>query len=265
MPKAFATFLANDSFFPGVLALYQSLRESGNVNFPFVVLTDEAVSNETLAMLSKLPIQIKTVKKIKPPITLENDFRNYKCMFTKLRIFEMDEFQKIVYLDSDMIVCHRIEELFDRPHMSAVVAGSILPCNYSWMDLNAGLLVVEPDLKLFRDMYRSLYVLPTKDGSDQGFLHSFYPQWKFRKALHLEHRFNVPCAYLDYYCKYFDFKFKFLSGKLSIRNVSIIHFWGKQKPWNEPKIRISENPSLYQQAISLWWYWYGKIKFKIEW
>jgi len=55
-------------------------------------------------------------------------------MYTKLRVFELEEFDKVVYIDADMLVCADVEELFNQPHMSAVVSAidSITRTNASY-------------------------------------------------------------------------------------------------------------------------------------
>ena len=42
-----------------------------------------------------------------------------------------------------MMVVRNIDALFDLPHMSAVVAGQ--GCHPDWIDLNSGLMVIEPE------------------------------------------------------------------------------------------------------------------------
>lgn len=252
MKKVFVTFLATDSFLPGVQALNQSLKNFKNTNYPLIIMVSENVSVKVVKLLKKQSFNVQIVKEIKSPYLFKNDYRNFRCMFTKLRIFELSCFDKIVYIDADMIVCENIECLFEKQHMSAVIAGSILPVNSTWKDLNAGLLVVEPNIDLFNKMYESINLLLSKDGSDQGFLHEFFPDWKNETQLHLEHKFNIPGCYLDDYCKGFDFKFEFIDGMLSTRNISIIHFWGIPKPWEISKKNQDFNLSKKRQSELYW-------------
>jgi lipopolysaccharide biosynthesis glycosyltransferase len=251
--KAFITFLANDSFLPGILVLNLSLRENGNNNYPLEILVAELVSKKTIDLLKKALLKFRIVKEIENPYKFKNDIRNFRCTYTKLRIFELSCFEKIVYLDADMIVCENIENLFEKSHMSAVIAGAVMPENRSWQELNSGLLVIEPNNNLFKEMENLINELPSKDGSDQGFLHSFFNNWKFQSNLHLDHKYNIPNQYIDEYCKRYDFKFNYSNGNLIKKNIDIIHFWGSVKPWNQRKPSNFPGQLRRNQSISMWW------------
>ncbi len=261
--RAFITFLGNDSFLPGVMALNQSLLENGNVNYPFEILVSETVSRKTVNFLERTLMKFRIVKEIKNPYQFDNDIRNLSCMYTKLRIFELS-YEKIIYLDADMIVCGNIEILFEMPHMSAVIAGALMPENCSWKDLNAGFLVIEPSINLFKKMMNLINKLPSRDGTDQGFLHSFFPTWKLRFDLHLDHKYNIPNQYIDEYCKTQDFEFNYSRGNLLKKNIDIIHFWGLQKPWNQRKPSIFPGILKRDQSRLMWWDLFEKAQHKFN-
>jgi len=252
MKYSFVTYLGTDHFLPGVLTLNASFKKY-NKTYDLVVLVSDLVSDSVINLLDLKKIKYKRIKQIKNPQKLENDERNFKYMYTKLRIFEMIEYDKIVYFDADMIVCNNIEALFDVPHMSAVVAGGLYPGNESWRYFNAGLLVVEPDKDLFDRLISSINQLPSNDGSDQGFLHSFYKDWPLNQTLHLDHKFNVPSFYIDEYCKLSDYNFLYKKRSLDT-NISIIHYWGPCKPW-EIEIELLKRKSdiKWEQSLILWW------------
>jgi alpha-N-acetylglucosamine transferase len=252
MEYSFVTYLGTDNFLPGVLTLGHSLMRY-NKKYELVVLVNETVSDNIIDLLIIKKIQFKIIKEIKNPQNLGDDKRNFKYMYTKLRIFEMFEYDKIVYLDADMLVCNNIEELFACPHMSAVIAGGLVPSNKLWKDLNAGLMVIEPDKNTFITLYSSINNLPSDDGSDQGFLHSFYESWPLKKSLHLNHKFNVPSCYIDEYCKSYEYRFSY-TGKLLDTNISVIHYWGRYKPWEiNIKQLKKKSTSKVKQALILWW------------
>jgi hypothetical protein len=70
--------------------------------------------------------------------------KHWAGVFDKLLVFSLCEFRKIVFIDSDVLVLRNIDELFDKPHMSAVIA-DIGPGREQVVDLNAGLMVLEPE------------------------------------------------------------------------------------------------------------------------
>lgn len=252
MNYAFVTYLGTDNFLPGILVLNHSLKKH-NKMYDLVVLINETVSASIAELLVLKEIKFKTVKPIENPNDLINDERNFKNMYTKLRIFEMFEYDKVVYLDADMLVCNNIEELFNHPHMAAVVAGALFPTNESWKDLNAGLMIIEPDKNTFNKLFSLINQLPSIDGSDQGFLHSFYKDWPSDKSKQLDHRFNVPFVYIDEYCRLHDYKFSF-KKKVFETNIAVIHYWGRYKPW-EMNIKLLQRNSTkkMEQSLILWW------------
>jgi lipopolysaccharide biosynthesis glycosyltransferase len=252
MNKSFVTFLATENFLPGVLTLNKSLRLF-NKNFDFVVLVTKAISEDCIKILNAANCKTKLVEDIPNPYKNKNDPRGFGHMYTKLRIFEMFEYEKVVYLDADLFICGNIELLFEAPHMSAVIAGGLMPENAAWDTLNAGLLIVEPSPGLWDLLYPSITELPSIDGSDQGFLQEFYQDWPARKELHLSHKFNVPLDHLDTYCEHHGFSFSYIRKKLNT-DLAIIHFWGSVKPWQLNIRELSRRSKVKKvQALILWW------------
>ncbi|GMG99582.1 hypothetical protein Nepgr_001422 [Nepenthes gracilis] len=87
-------------------------------------------------------------------------------VYTKLKIFNMTNYRKVVYLDADTIVIKSIESLFNCGKFCANLKHS--------ERLNSGVLVVEPSQKLFIDMLSKIKTTHSYTGGDQGFLNSYY-------------------------------------------------------------------------------------------
>jgi alpha-N-acetylglucosamine transferase len=253
MKKAFVTFLATPDFLPGILALSHSLRQTQN-NTDLVVLVTPEIDKEIFSFFDTNSFRVKIVESIDNPYRKELTDPRFFHMYTKLRVFTLTEYEKIVYLDADLLVCTCIECLFDKPHMSGVPAGSIIEQNRHWTKFNAGLLVIEPSMDLFKKMELEIRRLPSVTKGDQGFLHSYYPDWDDQPILHLDHCFNIPALYLDQYCAMGRFAFDYHDRTLISENIAIIHFWGGVKPWNYgEKYNDSGSLTKYEQAINLWW------------
>jgi glycogenin glucosyltransferase len=260
MKYSFVSYLGTDHFLPGVLALSHSLSLY-NKKYSLLILVSKTVSDRVVTELNKVKIRFKKVVEIENPQELGDDERNFKYMYTKLRIFELTEYDKIVYLDADMIVCGNIEILFDHSHLSAVIAGGLLPANRAWKDLNAGLLVIEPNKKTFALLHSSIGKVRSADGGDQGFLHTFYNWWPQDANLHLDHKYNVPFPYLEDYCGLAGYKFSYLRKSLNT-DILVIHYWGKDKPWHIALEHLDRKSlSKFEQALILWWdmYLHGAV------
>jgi len=235
MKKTFVTLLSTDNYLKGVLVLYQSLKNT-NTPYPLVVLLSERISDNTEQILRQN--NIKTIR-IVNPVNMEitsninkTGSTHWNYTFEKLYIFRLTQFEKIVYLDSDMLVLENIDELFEKEHMSAVgPAGGKFPGNESYNGLNSGLLVIKPDAKVF-EILISLIPSVTKKlekcGDQDVIIEHFIEKWRNNKNLHLDDKYNMIFPYSDFYIKNFNYT---LNQRLSQKNIKIMHFIGAEKPW----------------------------------
>jgi len=105
----------------------------------------------------------------------------------KLRLWEVGAklgFEKVVYLDADVVVINPIEELFDYECRSCnkivLHAANNLHSDYHQLNkMNSGVLVFEPSLEVFEEMLDELLVQSDKLGkkyprTDQTFLEEFF-------------------------------------------------------------------------------------------
>ncbi|KAK1581237.1 hypothetical protein Q3G72_004192 [Acer saccharum] len=77
-------------------------------------------------------------------------------VYTKLKIFNMINYKKVVYLDADTIVVKNIEDLFKCSKFCANLKHS--------ERLNSGVMVVEPSEELFNDMMSKVKTLHSYTG-----------------------------------------------------------------------------------------------------
>lgn len=238
--NAYLTVLSSDSYLLGVLALYKSLLET-KTNYPFYVAITDDLSKESIEVLKNNNINLI---KLDEKIDMPEKIRNKNCKFgysqwnntlQKLGIFQLEQFNKIVYIDSDMMILRNIDELFTKEHMSAVVAGALMPGREMWKELNSGVMVIEPKNNLGNNIAKMIYSVSLKKEyfGDQDLIQEYYYDWSKNKELNLDHKYNVFIGDLEYYCKN-----KGYSIKESSRCISIIHFIGIKKPWMLSKKEI---------------------------
>lgn len=240
MRFTYISVLSTDLYLDGILALNKSLKKAKN-KYPLLVLTTDNICNTTIDKLQDKNILHKSVSYINNPLT-NNQLNHWYYTFSKLHIFNMTEYDKVVYLDADMIIQKNIDNLFEKPHMSAVNAGGLL--NDEWVDLNSGLMVIEPNKNTFNDMIKKINILKPEGCGDQDFLNSYYPEWKDKSELHLDHRYNIFHFHLDEYNEKFGY---------NLDDIYVIHYIGKKKPWNmKEEIRKLEDSSLLNKALKIW-------------
>lgn len=122
--KAYITVLSSEEYLIGVLCLNQSLKNVKS-KYPLVVLVNDKISEQAKKVLKENNIEMIDAKSFKLPdwIIEKNKTKhaNWSNTFDKLSIFELTEFDKLVFLDSDMFVRNNIDELFEKADMSATI------------------------------------------------------------------------------------------------------------------------------------------------
>ncbi|KAM7532208.1 hypothetical protein LguiB_035618 [Lonicera macranthoides] len=161
--EAYVTLLYGDEFLLGVRVLGKSIRDTGSTK-DMVALVSDGVSDFAKKLLKADGWIVELISLLENP----NQVRptRFWGVYTKLKIFNMTNYKKVVYLDADTIVVKSIEDLFKCGKFCANLKHS--------ERLNSGVMVVEPSDTLFKDMMSKVKTLPSYTGGDQGFLNSYY-------------------------------------------------------------------------------------------
>ena len=101
---AYFTLTSNDLFVPGAVAVIKSIRMT-KTKYPVHCMVSEEVSKENITLLEKAGSKVVVVPKIHSTTSGEAGDRfeigkNW-LTFTKLNVFNMTQFDKIVYVDAD--------------------------------------------------------------------------------------------------------------------------------------------------------------------
>lgn len=228
--NAYITYSCSDSYIPGIVALYKSLRSSGNTK-DFIVMVTDDVTEKGKELLKNFDVKFFTVDKIHytgDGTVLSRYKDNAWKMFTKLNIWKQIEYKKLVYLDADVLVLKNIDDLFDYDELSAVNGGSQM---LGYNGIEGGILVIKPSNETFNELIKALnsddYDIRM---SDQSFLNDYFSRHK--EITHL------PETYNRRWKKRRDFD-----------TCHIFHY-NADKPWICPE-RIDEN------SLSLWNYYFN--------
>ncbi|KAK4508564.1 hypothetical protein PRZ48_002303 [Zasmidium cellare] len=122
-PKVWTTLITNTKYLTGLLTLDASLKFVGS-KYPLVALYTDTFPAEGHAALDARKIPKKRVKYLLPKMHKDytNDPRFYDC-WSKLTPFSLTEYERVVQLDSDMLVLKNMDELMDIPLDGADQAG----------------------------------------------------------------------------------------------------------------------------------------------
>lgn len=231
MNVAYITLITNENYLNGALTLAQSVKNT-KTKIPFFVLVPDNINERVIEKLT-----LNDVKYIKfaDSQTEQVETNHYwKDTITKLRVFALTEFDKIVFLDADAIVFKNIDFLFEKPHLSAVAAGKEL--HPDWVYLNSGLMVIEPDKEHYNAMVSLIEeahnecIKAGRPFGDQDVISKFYSDWHKKEELHLHSVFNVLLGYGGILKKA-----KVIDG---FSDIYFYHFTGKQKPWGDFRDRV---------------------------
>lgn len=217
---AFVTMISGgDAYVPGLEALGRSLAETGSA-VRRIAMTTADVDGDARARLVAQGWEIRQVEPIANPHQQDALlYERFAATFTKLRVFDLDDLDKVVFLDADTVVLRNVDELFERPAIAAA-PDFFMPDRF-----NSGVMVIEPSHELFGKLQAWLAASPTYDGGDQGVLNAYWPDWWSMSVEHrLEARYNMH-----------HFVFQFMASHPSVRRqfldeIKIVHYT-LQKPW----------------------------------
>jgi hypothetical protein len=108
-----ATLITNTNYLPGLFTLEYSLRKAGS-KYPLVVLYTDSFPAEGHAAVNARGLPKQRVPRLLPSLPKEyyNDPR-FQDTWTKLTAFSLAEYERVVLLDSDMLVMQNMDELMD--------------------------------------------------------------------------------------------------------------------------------------------------------
>ena len=166
--EAYVTLLYSDDFLLGVRVLRQSLVET-NTEREFVILCTEKVSSHVKDILSLDGWIVKSVTTIDNPY--EGASRYFKDIMTKLHIWRLTEYYRVVYLDADTLALQNIDCMFRCGNFCMI---------YRHADhFNGGVLVVSPSEHVYQTMTRNFLAYGSYESGDQGFLNAYFSQLKY--------------------------------------------------------------------------------------
>lgn len=133
-----------------------------------LVLVTQETPERTVVELNKDGIKTRRVDVLDSPYKDNAKFdKRFTEIMTKLKIFGLMDYKKIVYIDADSLIFDDLSSLFTCGEFCATF---INPCYF-----NAGMVVITPNNTLLEDMEQKMKTMKSYDGGDQGFLNTYFP------------------------------------------------------------------------------------------
>jgi len=191
---AYVTLVTNHDYADAAIALVRSLKLTGT-GADIVVMHTGAVQAADLEPLTALGARCTQAELLDTspefnarhqrdrlhadaPFTKGNKpaFHTPLDNFAKLRLWELEQYDNVVFIDADAIVIRNIDRLFDYPEFSA--APNVYESLADFHRLNSGVFAAKPSKKTFQRMMDRLdrpEVFWRR--TDQTFLQDFFPDW----------------------------------------------------------------------------------------
>eukprot|EP00201_Polytomella_parva_P011545 CAMPEP_0175073890 /NCGR_PEP_ID=MMETSP0052_2-20121109/20886_1 /TAXON_ID=51329 ORGANISM="Polytomella parva, Strain SAG 63-3" /NCGR_SAMPLE_ID=MMETSP0052_2 /ASSEMBLY_ACC=CAM_ASM_000194 /LENGTH=325 /DNA_ID=CAMNT_0016341895 /DNA_START=35 /DNA_END=1009 /DNA_ORIENTATION=+ len=167
--EAYVTLIYGESFVLGARVLGRSLKETETTRDVVALVTD-SISNASIITLEGEGWRVARVATVKNPGRGPQAGQGYPSRFwavyTKLYIFSLTEYRKVVFLDADMLILQNMDVAFKCPGFCAALRHS--------ERFNTGMMVLEPSQELFQDIMDNIVKMPSYTGGDQGFLNSYF-------------------------------------------------------------------------------------------
>ena len=245
---AYVTLVTNEDYAMGALALVRSLRLT-ETDADLVVMHTGGAPAQALKPLAALGARLVPAELLptsdafnerhqrarlhaNAPFTKGNkpSFHTPLDNFAKLRLWQLTEYERVVFIDADAVVVRNIDRLFGYPEFSA--APNVYESLADFHRLNSGVFVATPSEATFAAM---LARLDQPEAfwrrTDQTFLQAYFPHW---------HGLPVFFNMLQYV--WFN-----LPELWDWTSISIVHYQ-YEKPWERDHPKAAE----LQPLIDLW-------------
>ncbi|CAN1854757.1 UDP-glucuronate:xylan alpha-glucuronosyltransferase 1 [Linum perenne] len=165
--EAYATILHSaDVYVCGAIAAAQSIRMSGSTR-DMVILVDETISVYHRSGLEAAGWKIRTVQRIRNPKAEKDAYNEWN--YSKFRLWQLTDYDKIIFIDADLLILRNIDFLFKMPEISATGNNGTL--------FNSGVMVIEPSNCTFNLLMDHINEIKSYNGGDQGYLNEIFTWW----------------------------------------------------------------------------------------
>ncbi|GER29321.1 plant glycogenin-like starch initiation protein [Striga asiatica] len=165
--EAYATILhsAHD-YVCGAIAAAQSIRMSGSTR-DLVILVDETISGYHRSGLEMAGWKVRTIARIRNPRAEKDAYNEWN--YSKFRLWQLTDYDRIIFIDADLLILRNIDFLFGMPQISATGNNGTL--------FNSGVMVIEPSNCTFRLLMDHINEIESYNGGDQGYLNEIFTWW----------------------------------------------------------------------------------------
>eukprot|EP00249_Psilotum_nudum_P011395 c23146_g1_i1 orf=149-1207(-) len=267
--RAYVTFLAGDGdYVKGVEGLAKGFRKIES-SYPLVVAVLDDVPEAHRQLLRMQGCIVREIERILPDGHDKCNFSMayYVINYSKLRIWLFEEYEKMIYLDADIMVFENIDHLFDLPDENFYAVMDCF-CEHTWshspqykvnycqqcpkknpwpehmgtppaLYFNAGMFVFEPSRKTFDELMDALKSNPLTPFAEQDFLNMFFTN--IYKPIPLV--YNLVMAMLWRHPE-----------NVELEKVKVVHYCANgSKPWRYTGLEANMQREDIKMLVQKWW------------
>ena len=242
----------NNDYFLGTLIFIISLMKT-KPKYDTILLYTFDVPKYKIDILKKY----YTITKEITYIDIKKTSRaRFKEIFTKLKIFTLTDYEKVLYLDNDMYVNKNLDHVFEKYNTPAGVA---INEDMEFKDgeqvykknvvFNAGFWLIKPSLSSYKKMFYNLKNFDTNKELEQEYVSYFFNK-KWTNISYL-YNYQFSLASLDP-----EKERTKIYKKTKIDQVYVIHYSTSFKPWNilsdTSLLKKKEWIKIYRPYYEIW-------------
>jgi alpha-N-acetylglucosamine transferase len=276
---AWITLLTQPSYLDGVRTLNRSLQNTRS-RYPLVVMVTGNIDQQTRRLLADEGCLLREVTALKPSAGIAEFYANprFSEVWTKLAAWRWTEFERLAFLDADMLAVKNMDEVFDTPLPAGWIAAchacrcnpyripSYPPdwvpanCYYSYLTqqgakplpenfipyFNSGFLLLTPDKHTASELeyqLASISDLGDYRFPEQDLLNAYFRQrWQ-------------PLPYIYNALKTLSIQHTNVWDRQQVKNIHYI----LSKPWQPASLQAGDPPDPYNELNRLWQQTYGEL------
>ncbi|KAH6758702.1 plant glycogenin-like starch initiation protein 1 [Perilla frutescens var. frutescens] len=108
-----------------------------------------------------------TIKRIRNPKAEKDAYKEWN--YSKFRLWQLTDYEKIIFIGTDLLILRNIDFLFRIPEISATGNNGTL--------FNSGVMVIEPWHCMFQLLMDHINEIESYNGGDQGYLNEIFTWW----------------------------------------------------------------------------------------
>ena len=220
--KSYITLISSDEYLIGLLSLLKQLKHYES-KYPMCILYTDNLKEETKSKIKETNCNVVEV----PNLGLMESRYNWHNTFSKFEIFNQTQFDKLVYLDVDILLRCNVDELFEHEHLSMCWFGGE---HENLKFYNSGVMVLKPSRSDYDSLFKFFYECLSKGKVRHIFL-------KTDQQI-ISYILNDDINELDNI-------YNMDSRDTKTENPKIVHFVKDSKPWNKSYKPINDKQKIY--------------------